>query len=397
MVYLFDAGFWSNLNAFAISLFSLGLYVAFAHFLTKEQYGTYQYLLSFFSIATGFTLTGMNTAVTRAVAQGKEGTMRASVPLQIKYGAIPLLGALLFSFYYWHAGNTTLALGLVTIGVFTPLLYAYNSFNSLFMGRKDFRTATLLGVAGNVFYYGLLALAAILSGSPLIILAVNLGVQTLIYLVLYLYTLRHYKPNNEVDEEALAYGLHLSGLGAFASVAAQMGNVFIFHFLGPVPLALYAFASAVPERLGNLSFKFLGSALLPKFAERDVHAVRKQILSKMLWAFAAGAVIALCYITIAPFFFMLFFPAYVSAIKLSMFLAIGLALSAPIYIPMTALTALGNKRGLYIFNIVNPFIYITFPLVGIYFGGLWGYAVTHLLSIIVSVTVLTVLVFKTGE
>ncbi len=392
MVYLFQASFWNNINSFFISLFSLGLYILYAHFLSKESYGTYQYLLSFFSIATAFTLTGMNTSVARAIAQGYDGTLRASIPIQIKYGSIPFLGAIGFAVYYYVGGNHLIAMGLVVIGVLTPLLYAYNSYNSYFIGKKDFRSATIYSTSSNVFYYGALGLAAILSGSPLILLGINLGVQTLLHVVFYRIMLRRERLNDRVDAQALAYGMHLSAMGAFGSVAAQVGSIFIFHFLGAVPLALYSFAGSVPDRLGNLFFKFLGSALLPKYAERTIHEIRSTMFSKMGWAFLAGSVIALCYVALAPFFFAIFFPTYMQAVPYSMLCAIGLALAAPLYLPTTALAALQNTRGLYIYNIVMPIVQIVFLLIGIFTFGLWGYIIAHLLNTVVAIILSTFLV-----
>lgn len=397
MLYLVRAGFWSNINSGVITLFSLVLYIAYAHFLTKEAYGTYQFLLSFFSIATGFTLTGMNSALTRAVAQGKEGTIRASIPLQIKFGIIPLLGALGFAVYYYLQGNSMLALGLVAIGILTPLLYAYNSFNSYFIGKKDFKNSTLYSVAGNAVYYPVLIAAAFLSGSPLLLFIANLGIQVLINLGLYLTMLKRHRPNSEVDQESLKYGMHLSFMSAFGSVAGQLGGIFIFHFLGAVPLALYSFANAGPERLGNLFFKFLNNALLPKFSERTVEEVRATILPKMWWAFGVGSLVAAGYAALAYPFFMLFFPTYMDAVPYSLLCAAGLALGAPLYLPTAALTALQNIRGLYIYNAVMPAVQVVFPLGGIFIWGLWGYIFGLLLTTLFAIVLSTTLVFRTGK
>lgn len=398
MVYLFRAGFWNNLNAFILALLSLVLYIAFAHFLSKETYGTYQYLLSFFSIATALTLTGMNNAVVRAVAQGYEGTMRASVMTQLRWGVLPLAGSLLCAAYYGYMGNSLLALGLVVIAVCTPLLYAFNTYNTLFMGRKDFSRATILSTGGYILYYGVLVVAAILSASPLEILMVNLISQVLIFYALYRYTLAVHRPNTSVDTEALSYGLHLSAMGVIGSVAGQMGNIFIFHFLGPAALAIYSFASAGPERLGGICFKFLGSAVLPKFAERTVEEIRAELTRKLLWATLAGVVVMLFYWAIASPFFLILFPNYYhDALPYSYAIAVGLVLGAGIQLPLAALTALKHTRSLYIFNIANPIVQIVFPLTGILVGGLWGMVVGHLLTIVFAMVLLTLLVYKADK
>ena len=397
MLYLVRAGFWSNINSGVITLFSLVLYIAYAHFLSKEAYGTYQFLLSFFSIATGFTLTGMNSALTRAVAQGKEGTIRASIPLQIKFGIIPFLGAVGFAAYYYLQGNSMLAFGLVAIGILTPLLYAYNSFNSYFVGKKDFKNSTLYSVAGNALYYPVLIAAAFFSGSPLLLLIANLGIQVAINAGLYVVMLKRHRPNREVDQESLKYGMHLSFMSSLSSITSQLGGIFIFHFLGAVPLALYSFANAGPERLGNLFFKFLNNALLPKFSERNAEEIRATLIPKMWWAFGVGSGVGLFYAALAYPFFMIFFPTYLDAVPYSLLCALGLAIGTPLYLPTTALTALQNTKGLYIYNGAMPVAQTVLPLAGIFLGGLWGYIVGLLLTTLFAVVLSTVLVFRTGK
>lgn len=397
MLYLVYSGFWSNLNAIIISALSLALYVAYAHFLTKEAYGTYQYLLSFFSIATAFTLTGMNVAVTRAVAQGSEGTLRASVRAQLLWGLIPFFGSLAAALYYLWQGNTLIAGGLVFIAIGTPLLYAYNTYGALFAGRKNFKGLTLYNSASNIIYYAALIAAAVWSHSPLIILAANMLVQSVLAFVFYRLTLARQKPNGAVDQSALSYGVHLSFMNVFGSVAGQLGNIFIFHFLGAPALALYSFASAMPERIGNICFKFLGSALLPKFSERTLAEIRRELPRKIVFATATGALVAGGYMIVAAPLFYLFFPTYTEAIPYSLAIALGLIIGAAVYLPVTALTALKKTRSLYILNTLNPIAQIAFPLIGIYFGGLWGYLIANLCTTLFGLSAATILVYTSRD
>ncbi len=397
MLYLLYSGFWSNLNAIIISALSLALYVAYAHFLTKEAYGTYQYLLSFFSIATAFTLTGMNTAVTRAVAQKNEGTLSASVGVQLRWGIVPFLGALGTAlYYYWH-GNHLIAAGLVFIAIGTPLLYAYNTYGALFAGRKNFKGLTLYNTASNILYYAALIVAAVWSHAPLVILGTNMLVQSALAFFFYRLTLKRQKPNPHVDQEALSYGVHLSFMNVFGSVAGQLGNIFIFHFLGAPALALYSFASAMPERIGNICFKFLGGALLPKFSERTLAEIRHQLPRKILFATGAGVLIAAGYMVVAAPLFHLFFPTYTEAIPYSLGISLGLVFGAAVYLPTTALTALQRTRSLYVLTVVNPIAQISFPLIGIYFGGLWGYLIANLATTLFGLLLATVLVYTAKE
>ena len=88
MVYLAKNSFWMNSNTVITSGFSFILSIAFAHLVSKETYGVYQFLISISSIIGGLTLIGMNSAVTQAVARGFEGVLRESVKVQLKFGLL---------------------------------------------------------------------------------------------------------------------------------------------------------------------------------------------------------------------------------------------------------------------------------------------------------------------
>src|SRR3989338_3126996 len=80
--------FWILLGKAGLSLISLATMTAFAHWLPKETYGTYQFIISLFGIAGIFTLSGISTALVGSIAQKKEGTLLAAVKEKIKWGSL---------------------------------------------------------------------------------------------------------------------------------------------------------------------------------------------------------------------------------------------------------------------------------------------------------------------
>lgn len=377
MVYLFNSAFWINLGSISVSGFSFLLYLAFAHFLPKEVYGTYQYLLSLGAIVGAFTLTGMNSALSRSIARGYEGSFRTSVMLQIRWGIIPLVGSCAAGAYYLINGNSVLGWGLVLIGFFVPFNNALNTYGAFPGAKKDFRRAFLLNLFNNVLYYPALIIAAYFSTNALSILLVSLVVQTAILCILYTATLRIYKPNDKIDPETMRYGAHLSFMGLIGTIAGQLDGILAFHYLGAAPLAVYSFATGIPDRIASLT-KFLQVAAFPKMAEREPAEVRRSILPKIAWIIVASGMIAGTYMLIADTFFRVFFPQYLDAIPYSIVYAL-------IIIPWasgiftTALTANKSIKSLYIFNIISPILQIVSLFVGIIYWGLWGLIIARLI------------------
>ena len=105
-VYLAKGGTLLTLASLAASLSSLLLALLFARLVTKDAYGSYQYLLAWGSILAIFSVTGISDALTRAVAQGHDGTIMAALRTRLR-GA--LIGA-------WHFGAFPDTLVLVAVG-----------------------------------------------------------------------------------------------------------------------------------------------------------------------------------------------------------------------------------------------------------------------------------------
>ncbi len=370
MVYLFKSGAWINLGSICVSLFSFVLYIAFARFLPKEVYGTYQYLLSVSVIVSAFTLTGMNTAVTRAVARGFDGMVRKSIWVQLRWGIIPFLGAWAASAYYFLHGNQQLGWGLLLIGIFVPINGALNTYGALPGGRRDFQGSFLLNLLCNTLYYPALIIAAFFSKVACVLLAANVLSQFVGLFIAYRLARRMYRPNDHVDHETIPYGKHLSLMNIFGTITGQVDNILAFHYLGPAALALYSYATALPERLANLT-KFIPSAAFPKFATQSRAEVRRTIAPKLLWAAGASAIMTLVYVAFAHIFFAIFFPAYIAAVPYSMvYSLIIIPWATGIFV--SALSATRSVRALYVFNGVVPVVQLALQFAGILLLGLWG-------------------------
>ncbi len=378
MVYLVQSGFWVNSGTVVISILSLVLYIVFANTLPKDVYGTYQFLISAAAIVGAFTLTGMNSAVARAVAQGYEGALREAVRTQLRWGFIPAFGSLVMSLYYFLNENTLLASGFIVIAFLIPLSASFNLYASYLNGKKDFRRGFFYGMGWNVPYYAVLIVISFLSPTALLLIAAGLATQTLALYIAYRRTLHAYKPTTNTDPAMVPYGRHLSVMNLLSAIATQLDTVFAFYFLGPIDLARYSFATAIPERLG-VFFKFIQSAALPKLSKKAPSKIQEAFGPRIWWAVLATGLIAGLYALIAPFIFSLLFPAYTEVIPYTQIYSLTVITSlAGLF--TTGLTAERNIRDLYIFNIISPIAQLILQLGGILFYGLWGLIIGRLLS-----------------
>lgn len=385
MVYLASGTFWGNLNALVASACAFAVSVFFAHFFTKEAYGTYQYILSIASLIGAATLTGMNGAVTRAVARGFEGELKRSVRYQLKASVAPFVIGICISAWYFIHDNKALALAFLWIAIFLPLQSAYNTWVAYLGGKKFFRVGTYYGLANNVGNYAATLIAIYLFRDYLWLVFISYAFTFLNTFVIYKLVIRNIPPNDKQDNETLSYGTHLSAMGIFGTFASQLDALLVFHFVGSAALATYSFATIIPERLTGL-LKFIPNIAMPKLAEYDEHGVRAFVSSK-IWVLAGLLTIAsILYALLSPWLFHIFFPTYVDAIpftqaySLAFFSLLGSVLT-------TALTAQRRTRELYIINTAMPFVRAGLLAGLMYAFGIWGLLWAQIASNFISITI----------
>ena len=378
MVYVATSGFWLNLNVLIITLLSLALSIAFANLLPQNVYGTYQYFLSLSTVLGAFTLTGMNYAVTTSVATGHEGVLRDSVRTQLAWSVIPFAGGLAFAFYYFLHGNVVLGIGLLVVTICTPFINTFNTYSAYLTGKKKFREGFIYATAINIVYYLSIFLGVLYVRQALPLLIINLGINALALLGAYMHAIKRFPPNEVRDPAALSFGKHLSAMNAFTTIVRQADALLVFHFLGPVVLAVYTFASTVPERFGGL-FKFLFFASLPKFAEQTQSAISKTLVRKFIQVTLAGVVVAGLYAAFAPIIFDVLFPRYLSAIPYTQVYALVIIGSSS-NIALSALTAKKLRSRLYVFNIMSPLFQLSALVSLLLLYGLWGIITARVLS-----------------
>ncbi len=168
MIYLARGSFWSTMSQIVVSLSSLGLAIAFAHFVSKEAYGQYKYILSIASILGTFTLSGLGLATVQSVSRGFEGTLKYAFWQNIKWSILFFLGAMGTSIYYFTHANFTLGLSLLVIGCLWPFFTSTNFYSSYLTAKKDFRrNAIYFDIIGNLFPYVCLFLTMVITSNPL--------------------------------------------------------------------------------------------------------------------------------------------------------------------------------------------------------------------------------------
>jgi O-antigen/teichoic acid export membrane protein len=378
MVYLASAGMWSTLGGIIVSVFALLLSIAFANFLPSEVFGTYQYFISLSSLLAALCLTGMNIAVSQSTARGYEGDLRAAVRAQLMWSVVPIAIGMTAALYYFLKGNSMLATGLLIIAIFTPLTNSFNTYSAFLQGKKEFKRIFTYTMATSLLYYAFIFPTVFFFRQALVLIFVNLAINALSTAYFYFRTLRASRPNDQTDPHTIPYGRHLSVMNTIGTIAAQLDSILVFHFLGPLELAIYSLASMVPERIATF-FKFITTAALPKLSNRSHEEIRRHIVSKTLRAAIPGIAVTILYIAAAPFIFHLLFPKYGDAVFFTQLYA-PYIITVAANIPAAAIVAMRMNRELYVFNIATPVLLVILQVVLLFQLGIAGILLARLIS-----------------
>lgn len=388
MVYLAHGGFWVLAGQAVSSGAVFVLAVAFANLVPPEVYGTYKYILSLAGIFAIFALPGMSTSLMQTTARGADATIYAVTRARMLYASIGSIFAALGSAYYLYNGNAQLSVALLIIAATLPFFDTVYSYPSYLAGKRRFDLRAK--------YHALVHIVSMVCIVATIYVTDNLTLILLSYFVPHIvvrmglhYRTTHNIPRTatpEEDAEVTTYGKHLTAMQILSMVANEFDKVVIWKFLGPVHVAVYTFALAVPEQIRG-PLKGVGEIAFPKFAAQSGEQIKQNLpaLWRKLALYALGLFgISLIYVILAPFLFQIVFPGYMESVKYSQLYALTMVTNV-VSIPLAILGAQKRTRSQYVISTVQPIITIGLLLLLVPLYGIMGAIVALMLSKFITV------------
>lgn len=395
MIYLTKGGFWLSLGQIISAASRFLLAIAFANLLPKETFGTYKYVLSFAGILTISTLSGMNTAVVRTIAQGFEGCFIPALKTKLRWGVLGTLASLGIAGYYFLNNNIYLTICFLIVAVFLPLMSSFAIYQAFWQGRKRFDIQTKYYIIGQITATGILILTLFLSKNLLLILLAYFVPYTLLRFIFLQISIKklHLSPQRQ-DPQTISYGKHLSLVGVIGSIAGHLDKILIWHFLGAGSLAIYAFAILPPLVIKDV-LKSIAGLALPKFSQRSKEELKAHLPKKILRISLLAIFIIILYALLTTPIYKIFFPQYLDSITYSRVFIILLAPILPTMLLTTFFLAQMKKKEVYIYKIFYPLIQIISLLILLPFYGIWGAILAILIARFSTLTLLLFLFKRT--
>lgn len=155
-----------------------------------------------------------------------------------------------------------------------------------------------------------------------------------------------------------------------SAIANYIDGVLIYTYLGPIELAIYAFALIPANQMKEL-LNMLSSLAFPKFAQQSEQELRRNLPKRALRASILTTVAVLAYIVAAPTLYQILFPIYMNSVAYSQVFALSLLLS-PLALLGTAIDASGSTKKIYVYRTVPQIVQIFALAMLIPSYGLWG-------------------------
>jgi len=386
MIYLARGGFWLSLNQISGLILSFVVAIVFANTISKDAYGYYKYLLSLAGLIGAFTLTGLGTAIVRSVANGKEYLARRATRISLTWSIPMVVLGLAGSFYYLLNGDGKLALGVFIITIFQPLLSSTSYYNSFLNGRKEYRILSALQVIRNTVPATLILVTLLVTDNVLYILFAYFFSNTVVSFALNRHVKKKFPANEQKDDISYGYAKKLSLINFLSLISQRVDSLLIFHFIGAGPLAIYAFASALPDQIIGL-FKNIYTLSLPKFSSGDTEQLKRQIVHKTVIFSLFSLFIAILYSIVTPILFRIFFPAYTDSIRFSQIISLNIVLSAAATFVTAFFDSQAEARNKTIIITVSNVVKVVLMFLFVQMWGLWGIIISELIARTISILI----------
>lgn len=373
------------------NIFSLIVAITAAHFISKETYGTYRYILSIVSFIGAFSLTGLGTAIIRSVARGYDRIFTTSFVRSLTWSLPAIVIGLATGTWYLLHGNTILGFSILIGGILFPITQSLLWYKSYLNGKKYFRAIMKTNIAYSIATSSVIVATLLTKPSIITLITVYYLSNVAIVAIISIGIKKRFAPNKETDPESGKIEHHMSLMNILDIGATQLDKIILFQVAGPIEVARFTFATLIPEQLRNV-IKYIPTLSMPVFSGLSKEESRSKGLFLIKKLFILTLPTVLLYVLIAPLVFKIFFPSYSEVVRYSQFFSLILIFDGGI--SGTILKAQNQIKSLYWVNLSTNLLKIGLILALGYVWGIWGIILSRIATRAISFFVSYILIIK---
>lgn len=360
------SGFWLAIEKTVLAGKGFILVYLFANLISKETYGSYQFVTSLIGMMSVLAIPGMGTAIVQAVARGQDGTFKIGAQ---RIFLAAMWGSLLFIFsaiYYHNKEQTEIALTLLLVSATFPIHSIASLWRYYYTGKERFDL-----LLKNSLIFECIALFFLLTAlfiKPTVFWLILGGVVMPSFLsLLLLIKLFSQSAMLPIDQTNLIFGKKLSYAIGLATFSTFLDKLLLAYFLGFVQLAVYSVALIIPEQMKGGLVAFM-VPLLPRYSQNGNRLqLRRHFLIFLFSSFA----LFLLMILIISIGFQFFFPQYIESRPYA-YALLSILFFIPFILIETYFRSQKNERAVFASTFVSSVTGILLVCILVPIYGIWG-------------------------
>lgn len=388
--YAISGGFFLTATQVSSAVVALGLTIAFANLLPVETYGMYRYVISVYGLLTIAALPGIDTAIIQAVSNGNDAAFGEGLRAKLRWGLLGTGAALILAGYEFYTGSEVLGKVFILAAIALPFMESFSVYSAFLNGKKRYKEWAGIDIMTQVVSGASLVFSMLYSKSLFSLMVAYFVPYIVMRIGASFYVRRRLVENTNSDKGLFIYGRSMTLFQIISRLISSIDQIVLYHFLGPIQVAIFALATAVPNRVQSV-LRITGTLAFPKFANRTAQEITHSLPRKM-FLFGLG-ILVVCgvYILAAPLMFTYIFPKYLPSLHFSQ-VAIFYTLSSITYPFGSYLFAHKKVQENYLIA-VGSFIpkflclIILVPRIGVW-GAIIGLVATSLATIGISIYLL---------
>lgn len=301
-----------------------------ARVLGPQGLGDYQLLLAWVAVASIFGLPGMNVVVMKSALKNYDRFYWLALRKSLLFsGAGTILVALVGSVLYFYQGaESKTAIFFLLVAASIPLS-GFQNYDSVLVGKRDFRSSRLLSLLGAILSLVFTGLAAWLTKQAEWVFTAYL-LSRVVVLAAGFYVVQRKLNDCPIDHrmelELFAQGWRQTGLAVFLQVASRLDRI-LLGAIDPVLLGYYYIGTLIPQQVASNS-KVLLSVLTARWGAKSAEDNLRAFVTHSKKLIFLGCFASLLIWGFLPFIIPVFFgEQYDSAISLGQFFSLSLIMN----------------------------------------------------------------------
>lgn len=322
--YFAKAVFYSGIQQSVGIISGLVISYFFGHFVSKKIFGDYNLILSVLGFLTLVTLPGIDSYLTRSIAEKFDSSLLRSIKVKFLFSLIGVPILLVFAFFY--SSNVLLSICFFITAVIFPFLAPAQLYAEFLTAKQKFKKLALFNIFSSLLSAVLLSLVIVTSNNSLILILIAYFIGILApAIIATINILKSIKFNSKkIDKDLIPYGIFGTILSIIPWSASYLGQILLAYNFNTELLATFTVSYRLPLYIHkNLSVLYqpIIARLAAQSYREHVETLKKHSLKLVL----GGVFLALPIYLLSPIVITtIFSERYADAIPFAQLLSLSI-------------------------------------------------------------------------